>query len=281
MARPLRIEYEGALYHLTSRGDRRETIFEDDQDRAKFLGILGDVIGQMQWKCYSYCLMDNHYHLIIETQKANLSRGMRQLNGIFTQASNRRHHRCGHLFQGRFKSIVVDADAYFLELCRYVVLNPVRAGMADDLSAWPWSSYLAVAGKARPPAWLATGDVLTYFSSQKKRAQRKYKAFVAEGIGKDRLWKDINRQIYLGDDEFVVKAQSRMKGMENDGNIPRAQRLHPARPMAEIAGQYDARNEAIMACYATGEYSYADIAEHFGICFTTVGRIVRNARRMV
>ncbi|MDQ6959345.1 MAG: transposase, partial [Mariprofundaceae bacterium] len=106
-----------------------------------FLDTLSDVIAQMRWKCYGYCLMDNHYHLIIETPEANLSRGMRQLNGVFTQNSNRRHGRCGHLFQGRFKSIVVAADVYLLELSRYVVLNPVRAGMVADPADWLWSSY--------------------------------------------------------------------------------------------------------------------------------------------
>jgi len=281
MARPLRIEYEGALYHLTSRGDRREAIFEDDQDRCRFLELLGDVIDQMGWKCYGYCLMDNHYHLLIETPEANLSRGMRQLNGIFTQDSNRRHGRCGHLFQGRFKSIVVDADAYLLELSRYVALNPVRAGMVSDPADWPWSSYQATAGKVRLPAWLGTRTLLSYFSSQTKVAQRKYMAFVAEGLGRESIWKDMNRQIYLGDDKFVSEAQAKVKGAENDKNIPRVQRLHPPKPLAEIAAQYSDRNEAIVACYASGEYSYVRIAEYFGVCFTTVGRIVRNARKMV
>ena len=108
MARPLRIEYEGAVYHVTSRGDRREEIYADDEDRRGFLEILGEVVAQMRWLCYAYCLMPNHYHLVIETPEGNLSRGMRQLNGIYTQWSNRRHGRAGHLFQGRYKAIVVD-----------------------------------------------------------------------------------------------------------------------------------------------------------------------------
>jgi len=281
MARPLRIEYEGALYHLTSRGDRREAIFEDDQDRRRFLRILGNVIGQMGWKCHCYCLMDNHYHLVIQTPEANLSKGMRQLNGVFTQDSNRRHDRCGHLFQGRFKSIIVDSDAYLLELSRYVVLNPVRAAKVADPADWHWSSYQATVGRDRSPAWLETRELLSYFSSHMGIAQRKYAAFVAEGMGRKSIWLEINRQIYLGDDEFVAKAQARVKGVENDENIPRVQRLHPPRPLAEIAAQYERRNEAIVACYATGEYSYSEIAEYFDICFTTVGRIVRNARKMV
>ncbi len=129
MARPLRIEYPGALYHITARGNAREPIFKDDTDRRAFLEILGNVIERHQWRCHAYCLMGNHYHLLIETPKANLSPGMRQLNGIYTQAFNRRHARVGHVLQGRFKAILVDKDSYLLELCRYIVLNPVRANM--------------------------------------------------------------------------------------------------------------------------------------------------------
>jgi len=275
MARPLRIEYEGALYHLTSRGDRREAIFDDDHDRRTFLDILGHVIDRTDWICHSYCLMDNHYHLMIETPRANLSKGMRQLNGVFTQISNRHHGRCGHLFQGRFKSVVVDTESYFLELARYVVLNPVRARMVTDPVDWPWSSYLATVGKVQRPEWLATEKLLSHFSGRKGGAQCQYMDFVAEGMGRENLWSDINRQIYLGDDDFVLEAQSKANQHEHDGNIPRAQRLHPAKPLADIADQYSDRNRAIAACYASGEYSYSQIAEYFGVCYTTVGRIVR------
>jgi len=200
MARPLRIEVEGGLYHVTSRGDRREAIFEDDEDRQKFLSILGDVIEQMRWLCYGYCLMDNHYHLLIETPEGNLAKGMRQLNGIYTQASNRRNDRCGHLFQGRYKSIMVDAEAYLLELLRYVVLNPVRAGMAADPSGWPWSSYNATAGKAKAPDWLAVERLLAHFARQTAAARRRYAAFVLDGIGRKSIWQGLNRQAFLGDD---------------------------------------------------------------------------------
>ena len=151
MSRPLRIEFPDALYHVTSRGDRREDIFEDDQDRQTFLETLEQVITQFNWTCYAWCLMDNHYHLLIQTPDGNLSKGMRQLNGVYTQASNRRHGRVGHLFQGRFKAILVDSDAYLLELARYVVLNPVRAGMVKKPDGWAWSSYRASLGLEPAP----------------------------------------------------------------------------------------------------------------------------------
>ena len=160
MARPIRLEFAGALYHVTSRGDRREAIYEDDADRERFLAVLADVVRDFNWVCHAYCLMSNHYHLLIETPDANLSKGMRQLNGVYTQASNRRHGREGHLFQGRFKAILVDADSYLLEVARYVVLNPVRARMVRDPAKWPWSSYRAMIGAVEAPDWLATDGLL-------------------------------------------------------------------------------------------------------------------------
>jgi putative transposase len=146
MSRPLRIEFAGALYHVTSRGVRRERIFEHDADRLGFLDLLGRVAVDFNWVVHAYWLMGNHYHLLVETPDGNLGKGMRQLNGVYTQDCNRQHGRVGHLFQGRYKSILVDADSYLLELSRYVVLNPVRAGMVKSARDWPWSSYRAMVG---------------------------------------------------------------------------------------------------------------------------------------
>ena len=167
MARPLRIEYAGAVYHVTSRGDRRKDIFEDNQDRLLFLSILESIIKRYNWLCHSYCLMDNHYHLLIETPDANLSAGMRQLNGFYTQVYNRRHRKPGHVFQGRYKAIVVQKENYLLELCRYVVLNPVRAGVVKKIEAWRWSSYQPTAGIGKPPEYLTTDWILGLFGSPK------------------------------------------------------------------------------------------------------------------
>ena len=150
MARPLRIEFPGALYHVTSRGDRQEAIFDDDRDRTAFLNVLGDVVSRFRWQCHAYCLMGNHYHLMIETPEGNLTKGMRQLNGVFTQWSNRRHQRSGHLFQGRYKAILIDAESYLLELSRYLHLNPVRVKRYSQreveekmgiIRSYRWSSY--------------------------------------------------------------------------------------------------------------------------------------------
>ncbi|WP_223261204.1 transposase [Methylophilus medardicus] len=142
MARPLRIELEDGLYRVTSRGDGQEDIYLSDDDRLLWLDLLGEVCKRFNWVCHAYYQMSNHYHMVIETAEANLSRGMRHLNGVYTQRFNRSHQRVGHVFHGRFKAIVVDKDAYLLELSRYVVFNPVRAHMVDHACDWPWSSYL-------------------------------------------------------------------------------------------------------------------------------------------
>src|SRR5258706_8306926 len=152
MSRPLRLEFPGAIYHVTSRGNARAPIFADDGDRELFLETLAHVVERFHWLCHAYCLMDNHYHLLIETPDPNLSKGMRQLNGLYTQRFDRRHGRVGHVFQGRFKAILVERDSYLLELCRYVVLNPVRAKMVKQPKQYQWSSYRATAGiDAAPP----------------------------------------------------------------------------------------------------------------------------------
>ena len=158
MARPLRIEFPSAVYHVTSRGNGRAAIYLDDGDREAFLKVLGEVCRRMRWLCYSYCLMTNHYHLVIETLDNTLSKGMRQLNGVYTQCFNRHHGRVGHVFQGRYKAILVDREPYLLELVRYVVLNPIRANMVTSPEQWRWSSYHATAG-ASPYAGLARNRV--------------------------------------------------------------------------------------------------------------------------
>ena len=279
MARPLRIEFSGALYHVTSRGDRQEPIYEDDQDRQRFVSILAEVIEQMNWFCHAYCLMTNHYHLILETPDGNLSKGMRQLNGIFTQSSNRRHHRSGHLFQGRYKAILVEKNTYLLELTRYVVLNPVRAGMVRQPQDWPWSSYRAMLGLEVPLEGLQTDALLALFSKDRMSARKQYARFVAEGIAATSPWKYLKGQIYLGDDSFVKCMQAKLNTQSADVNVPKVQRRPPAPTLERIAQRHTERNKAIIEAYATGRYSYQEIGTYFNLHFTTVGKIVRQARK--
>jgi putative transposase len=279
MTRPIRIEFSGALYHVTSRGDRGQPIYEDDDDRLSFLQLLGQVVEGWNWICHAYCLMTNHYHLLIETPDGNLSKGMRQLNGVYTQASNRRHSQSGHLFQGRYKAILVNADAYLLELTRYIVLNPVRAGMVDMPNEWEWSSFRAMIGEAPVPDWLAVDGLLAQFASKRTKARQRYRDFVLAGIGQESIWTGLNRQVFLGDDSFVERMQGKLKQKDRDDlNIPKAQRRPPPPRLEELEERYDNRNQAIIVAHRTGEYSYQQIGEHFGIHFTTVGKIVRDAK---
>lgn len=277
MTRPLRLEFPNALYHVTSRGDRREDIYEDDDDRERFLEILGTVVTDYNWLCHGYCLMSNHYHLIIETLDGNLSKGMRQLNGVYTQASNRRHKRSGHLFQGRYKAILVDKESYLLELARYVVLNPVRAkGMVRRIEDWPWSSYLAMIGRTPQPDWLTTDWLLSQFGKQKKRSMEKYRQFVVDGIqNKLDIWSDLKGQIYLGDEAFMSRMQQKIGKAKDDLNIPQKHKRPVAPPLVEIIRQTKGRNAAIINAYATGAYSQREIGEYFQLHPSTVGVIVR------
>jgi REP element-mobilizing transposase RayT len=201
MARPLRLEFAGALYHVTARGNERRSIFLGDVgDRAAFLELLGATCERFNWLVHAYCLMTNHYHLLVETPDANLSKGMRQLNGVFTQ----------HLFQGRFKAILVERENYLLELSRYVVLNPVRAGMVAAPSDWAWSSYRAVVGDVPAPGWLETDAVLRTFAEDRITAVAGYRRFVTEGIGAASPWQALKGQIYLGSEPFVERMQARI-----------------------------------------------------------------------
>jgi len=272
MARPLRIEFEGAFYHLTSRGDGREDIFLSNDDREMFLGVLSHVVDRFGWVCHAYCLMDNHYHLMIETPQANLSRGMRQLNGLYTQRFNHAHDRVGHVFQGRFKSIVVDQNAYLLELSRYVVLNPVRAGMVDDVADWPWSSYQVTAGEFPVPVFLHVDWLLAQFGKTQSRAQTAYVSFVREGIG-SQPWDMLNGPDVLGDDAFRSRLQEQV--MDDISDIPRRKNLLRHLPLAEIAGTSRAKGEWMREAYRDHGYTMQVIADYAGLHHSTVSRLIK------
>ena len=239
MARSLRIEYPGAVYHVTGRGNERKAIFRDDRDRSAFLDTLHLVTLRYHLLCHAYCLMDNHYHLVIETPDGNLSLSMRQLNGVYTQWFNRRHKRVGHLFQGRFKAVIIQKESHLLEACRYVVLNPVRANAADHPGKWSWSSYGATAGMKRAHPCLTMDWILGQFAPQRAKAQAAYRKFVGEGMQAGPLWRDLRAQSILGEEDFVERLIDHVRGYERIADIPKSQRF-AARP---TLGRLFARSE--------------------------------------
>ncbi len=273
MARPLRIEYPGAVYHVTSRGNARQDIVDDDCDRLQWRALLAHVVDRFGWHCYAFCLMDNHYHLLIETPKSNLSLGMRQLNGRYTQMYNRRYGRVGHLFQGRFTAILVEKEAYLLELCRYVVLNPVRANLVPYPRQWAWSSYRATVGDTKAPDWLRTDWILEQFGKHERAAQAGYRTFVAEGRGASRPWEQLTGQIYLGSEEFVAKHQPNRLIRD----IPRRQ-TQAHRPSLLMLFQRKGKPaQLIYTAYRQYGYRLAEIGDHLGVHAATVSRRLKRA----
>lgn len=266
MSRPLRLEFPGAVYHLTSRGNARQKIFFDGTDRDSFLSVLSHTIFRYGWLCHAYCLMDNHYHLLVETPKPNLSLGMRQLNGIYTQAFNRRHRRVGHLLQGRYKAILVEKQSHLLELCRYVVLNPIRVKSRRRAEDWRWSSYRATAGLGSVAEFLTVGWILGQFGKRRGQAEAQYREFVREGL-RDRPWEKLQGQIYLGSEEFIEKLT---EGGENIREVPRGQWRVVRPPLEQIFKKQD--NKAIEVAYRDYGYRMREIADYLGVHYATVSR---------
>jgi putative transposase len=281
MARSLRIEYTGALYHITSRGNKKEDIFLSDGDRVLFLGVLDEVCKRYRWICYSYCLMSNHYHLLIETPEGNISKGMRLLNGVYTQRFNRVHSRVGHVFQGRFKGILVEKEDYLLELCRYIVLNPVRAHIVATVSDWKWSSYRATICEERSPNWLSSNYILTLFSNDVLIAIKKFQEYVALGSLNGTPWDRLKHQIYLGSDDFVKVMQAKIDSKKNLNNFPKPQYLEQSLSLQYYEQQAINRDECIVMAYNSGGFSMAEIGNYFGLHYSRISRIVKNRRSLI
>lgn len=279
MARPLRIEYPGAVYHITNRGNDKKAVFKDDQDRETFLKILAHVNKRYHWICHAYCLMGNHYHLMIETPDGNLSLGMRQLNGVYTQARNKRHNKTGHLFQGRYKAILIQKDSHLLEVCRYVVLNPVRARMVEAPEDFRWSSYRATAGKEPPHPCLITDWILGQFSRTRVKAEKEYRQFVKWGIDKETIWTEVKGQALLGEEDFVDSLVAHLRRHKDIPEIPKSQR-YADRPALDkifnegILKDKQKRDRKIAEAVEKHGYTQRSIADHLGLHFSYVSRIL-------
>jgi REP-associated tyrosine transposase len=235
MSRPLRLEYPGALFHITARGiDGRET-YLDDVDRVRFLELLRSAVERFRWTLTAYVLMSNHFHLLIELTETTLSTGMKWLNQTYAQAFNQRHDRAGHLFQQRFRAPLIEKETYFLEVARYVVLNPVRARIVVRPEEYKWSSYLAMMGRAPVPSWLATDDLFAHFGDDREAARARYRAFVADGIDRQgNPWTGLVGQIYLGSESWIERTREKLELKPRSSEHPRWQRVVGRPKMSDI-----------------------------------------------
>jgi putative transposase len=271
MSRPLRIEFRGAIYHITSRGNAKQDIFVDDANRHKFIDVLSKACIRHNWRCHAYCLMANHYHLIVETPDANISKGVAYLNGVYSQYFNRRFNRVGHLFQGRFKGNLVDRQSYLLELSRYVLLNPVRAKIVATAAAWPWSSYHQML-LPKKDSWLFGDWLLSQFGKNRAEACRRFIVYLAAGKNHPSPLLELKQQLYLGSDDFIEFARTHIS--DNLDDIPRAQSRAPALSIEAYEAKSTNRNEAIRSAYRSGDYSMKVIGDYFGLHYTTVSRVI-------
>lgn len=274
VSRPLRLLMPGALYHVVARGNDKRTIYDDDGDRRQFLSFLETVVDRYQLECHAYCLMSNHYHLVIRTIEPNLSSAMQYLNSIYAREWNRRHARVGHLFQGRFKAQLIQDDKYFLDVCRYVVLNPVRAGLINNPGEWDWSSYAATAGLTSPPWWLVTRRIVGARSETEYRA---YRIFVAAGVSNGTFTEAIRRDIpIIGTDTFVASYRSAIEQAAHPTEVVRRDRTI-GRPSLEVlfADVRDkrTRNACIREARERFGYRVSEIATHLSLHYASVSRI--------
>jgi REP element-mobilizing transposase RayT len=239
MARPLRLEFPGALYHVTARGNERKPIYRDEWDRRRFLERLARVARTYRLRLHAYVLMRNHYHLLVETREANLARAMRQLNGVYTQDFNRRHRRAGHLFQGRYKALLVEKDSYLLELSRYIHLNPVRVGEVAQPWAFPWSSAAAFVGKAPAHEGLVLETVLGHLGRRRSTAQRRYAEFLMDGIAKRGATPltAVEGQLLLGQRRWVERQKRRLKGIPVAPEVTGQRQVRARPPLSVVITQ--------------------------------------------
>jgi REP element-mobilizing transposase RayT len=286
MARPLRIEYPGAFYHVTARGNERKDVFKSRADREQFLAYLESASERYGAVIHAYCLMGNHYHLLLETPAGNLAQIMRHIGGAYTTYFNVKRKRAGHLFQGRYKAILVDKDAYALELSRYIHLNPVRAGIVARPEEYEWSSYRQYIGPASVPSWLTTGLILSCLGSSGSGA---YRQFVSDSLNREgeSPMTGVIASTILGGPDFVEKiARRHLAHREADRNVPAVKRLNRPTPdqiIAVIAGELGpneklTRNVSIYFCHRYSGARLREIGERFGLSDAAIAQASRRLR---
>ncbi len=300
MSRPWRIEYEGALYHLLSRGNDRNDIFADDEDRISFLDTVGEMSERFAIDIFAYVLMDNHYHLLVRTQRANLKKAMQWFGTTYTQRFNRRHSRSGHLFQGRYKSIIIQNDAYLQQLSYYIHRNPLRAGIVKRLSGYRWSSYKFYGYGQKAPKWLSTDLILSQYDGTQD-CHRSYREKVQKYSSEEkRLFENLRYGLILGSKQFVEKIREKYTPKKTEVSLPQQRQV--ARnfdPMGYLlrgekifkcdienfvrtkrlsGSEKEIRDLLIYGIWRTGQLKNEQIGQLFGLSYSAVSHAVRSAK---
>lgn len=283
MARQIRVEYPGAVYHITSRGNARKKIFNSNKDCLLFLNILKDTIDRYNWVCYSYCLMPNHYHLFIKTIDPNLSLGMRQLNGVFTQKYNYFNKKTGHLFQGRYKAALVETESYFGRVMRYIAMNPVKAKLVSGPEQWRWSAHNEIIGRKNVFGVIDHKETLKLFDNNRKKAISAYRSFLKKDtINEFNIKDELKGRFILGSEEFIEKIKKHFYSKEMVGEIPKQERYIGRPALSEIfkkkKGGRKERNKLI--CRANMQYAYSltEIASYLNCHYSTLSKIIKQER---
>jgi REP element-mobilizing transposase RayT len=301
MSRPLRVEFAGAVYHVTARGNEKRTIFRDNRDHRRFERLLGELLGRFRVAIHAYVLMKNHYHLLLETPEANLSKSMHYLNTAYTSYFNVRHSRVGHLFQGRYKAILVEKENYLLMLSRYIHLNPYRAGIVGNLEAYTWSSYPGYVNQVKQKDWVDYDWILARFDEDLNNARRSYKKFMFEGLAEkiENPLSQVQKGFLLGSDRFVARIAELVEGKAHR-EVPDSRRFGKAvsaEKVIKVVGRYFNKEESALtrrgsrgnlarriAIYLTRQYTGEEnstIAKHFNIGYTAVSQVASRLKRAI
>ncbi len=266
MARPLRIEFPGAVYFITSKGNASQEIFLGSEDAKAWLEVFKNVCSRFGWICYSYCLMSYKYMVVIETPKPTLSKGMRQLNGIYTQNFNRRHGRDGHVFRGRYESVLIQKDKYLADLIKYILFCPVGSGFVRLPHQFKWSSCKYMFDKEECPDWFDKNYVNGLFND--------VRAEFSDKVGsKEDILNQVTKQVFLGDEKFINDVQRYIDKEKNITEIPKVQR---SALIQQYVSSSDSKEIAIARAYLSGDYTLKQLADHFSLHYSTVSRIVKD-----
>lgn len=281
MARPVRLEFKNAVYFISSKSSGRKHIVKDDADRQTFLDTLEYVVNRYRWKCHAYCIGNTEYNIAIETPRGNLSVGMRQLNGIYTQKFNRKNKKSGNVFQGRFKAVVVQKDKYLLDICRHVVTLSQREGITNNINTFKWSSYRATSGTVDVPEFLHVEWIHSQFAKRTKNTQDKYRDYIKGANKAENPLDSVRGQILLGDEQFIEQMTLMLIKGRNKEDVPKWQRHIKRPPLEEIFKGIETksakqRNKKVKEAHGKHGYTLKDIGQYLGLHYTSISRIINS-----